>query len=93
MSLLQKLNDLSKETKSSITVAVVFLFIVLAPFIGLWAFNTLLAAIAVKVIPYTLSTWFAMLVLMGSFGWKSSIQISVNSTVDAHVDAPVECPK
>lgn len=37
-------------------------FIILSPFVSIWALNTLFPALA---IPYTLETYFAMLVING----------------------------
>lgn len=42
--------------------AVIVLIIVAGPLLGIWALNTLFPALA---IPYTIETWFAVVLLSG----------------------------
>jgi len=51
--------------------AIVILLIVFVPFITIWSFNTLFPLLT---IPYTLETWFAVIVL-GMF-FKSNVSVS-----------------
>jgi len=51
--------------------AVIILLLVFVPFITIWAFNTLFPMLT---IPYTLETWFAVIVL-GMF-FKSNVSVS-----------------
>lgn len=50
---------------------VIILLLVFVPFITIWAFNTLFPMLT---IPYTLETWFAVIVL-GMF-FKSNVSVS-----------------
>lgn len=42
--------------------AVIVLIVIAGPLLGIWALNTLFPALA---IPYTLETWFAVVLLSG----------------------------
>jgi len=42
--------------------AVIVLIVIAGPLLGIWALNTLFPALA---IPYTLETWFAVILLSG----------------------------
>lgn len=42
--------------------AVIVLIVIVGPLLGIWALNTLFPALA---IPYTLETWFAVVLLSG----------------------------
>jgi len=45
-------------------IALIILIIWLGPIIAIWAANVLLSAIGIATIPFTLKTWFAMLLLV-----------------------------
>lgn len=52
-------------------VAVIVVLIIFGPFLTIWAFNTLFPSLA---IPYTIATWFAVVVLGGFFRANVSIK-------------------
>jgi hypothetical protein len=56
-------------TKIILLVVLVIVLLIVSPFISIWALNTLFPVLT---IPYTLSTWLAMLVLNSAAIYKSS---------------------
>lgn len=78
MNIFRKFSNISEQTKSIISSSLLFIFIVVSPALAIWAFNSILSVIAVKTIPLTIKTWFAMLIIMAAFGWRSSIKIFIN---------------
>jgi hypothetical protein len=59
-----------KEIGIVIAVVAVIAVLLVAPFVTIWALNTLFPVLA---IPYTLETWFAVVVLGGVF--KTSVSM------------------
>ena len=60
----------AKEIGIAVAVIAVIAVVLIAPFVTIWALNTLFPVLA---IPYTLETWFATVVLGGVF--KTSVSI------------------
>ena len=60
----------AKEIGIVVAVVAVIVVILIAPFVTIWALNTLFPVLS---IPYTLETWFAVVVLGGVF--KTSVSI------------------
>jgi hypothetical protein len=56
-------------TKIILLVVLAILLIIVTPIISIWALNTVFPALC---IPYTVSTWLAMLVLDSTVLYKSS---------------------
>jgi hypothetical protein len=59
-----------KEIGIVVAVVAVIAVLLIAPFVTIWALNTLFPVLA---IPYTLETWFAVVVLGGVF--KTSVSL------------------
>lgn len=57
--------------KFILAVAFILFLIVIGPILTIWALNTLFPALA---IPFTLETWFAVVILGGVF--KSNVKIN-----------------
>ena len=57
--------------KFILAIAFILFLIVIGPILTIWALNTLFPALA---IPFTLETWFAVVILGGVF--KSNVKIS-----------------
>jgi len=60
----------AKEIGIAVAVIAVIAVVLIAPFVTIWALNTLFPVLA---IPYTLETWFAVIVLGGVF--KTSVSL------------------
>jgi len=60
----------AKEIGIAVAVIAVIAVVLIAPFVTIWALNTLFPVLA---IPFTLETWFATVVLGGVF--KASVSI------------------
>jgi hypothetical protein len=56
-------------TKILLLIALAIVLAIVGPFVSIWALNTLFPVLS---IPYTVSTWLAMLVLNSAAIYKSS---------------------
>ena len=64
-----KTNPMNNLTKILLLVALAIVLAIVGPFVSIWALNTLFPVLT---IPYTFSTWLAMLALNSAAFYKSS---------------------